>query len=100
VKMAFAVFGGLVAWTAHLLLGSVLAGVVCPPSLASGVTLHATTAGAVLIALAAAMVALQLARATSGWRAFLAWFGLLLDLLTLSTILLAGLTPIALRACA
>lgn len=99
MKLAFAVFGGLAAWTAHLLLGSLLAGVVCPPSLASGAAFHATTAGGALIALAAAIVALQMARARSGWRAFLAWFGLLLDLLTLSTILLAGLTPLAVGPC-
>jgi hypothetical protein len=99
VKLTFAVFGGIAAWTAHLLISSSLIGLVCPAAATLALTLHATTFVAAALSVGAAAIAIGIARRSRGWRQFLAYFGLLLDLLSFGAILLGGLTPVLVPVC-
>jgi hypothetical protein len=99
LKLAFAVFGGIAAWTAHLLIGSSLIGLVCPQATPLLVALHATTFMAAALSAGAGAIALGIARRTRGWRQFLAYFGLILDVLSFGAVLLAGLTPVLVPVC-
>jgi hypothetical protein len=99
VRLPFAVLGGIAAWTAHLLIGASLIGLVCPAATTLLVALHATTFTAAAVSVGAGAVALGIARRSRGWRQFLAYSGLLLDLLSFGTILLGGLTPVLVPVC-
>ena len=99
MKLAFAVFGGIAAWTAHLLISSSLIGLVCPEVTTLLVALHATTLVASALSIGAGAIGFRIARRSRGWRQFLAYFGLLLDLLSFGAILLGGLTPVLVPVC-
>jgi hypothetical protein len=99
VRLALAVFGGIAAWTAHLLISASLVGLVCPAATTLLVALHATTLTAAAVSVGAGAVALGIARRSRGWRQFLAYFGVLLDLLSFGAVLLGGLTPLLVPVC-
>jgi hypothetical protein len=99
LKRPFAVLGGIAAWTAHLLISASLVGLVCPAVTTLIVALHATTFTTAAISAGAGAVALGLARRSRGWRQFLAYAGLMLDLLSFGAVLLGGLTPVLVPVC-
>jgi hypothetical protein len=99
LRLGFAVFGGIAAWTAHLLVSASLIGLVCPAATTLVAVLHVTTFTTAALSAGAGAVALGIARRSRGWRQFLAYFGLLLDLLSFGAILLGGLTPVLVPVC-
>lgn len=99
MRLAFAVFGGIAAWSAHLLLSSWLVAALCPATTPLLVALYGTTLAGIAVAAAGALVAARVARRTIEWRRFLARFGLLLDLLALAAVVLAGLAPLFVPPC-
>jgi hypothetical protein len=99
LKLGFAILGGIAAWTAHLLISSSLVGLVCPAATTLAVALHATTLTTAALSVGAGAVALRIARRSRGWRQFLGYAGLLLDVLSFGAILLGGLTPVLVPVC-
>lgn len=103
----FAVFGGITAWTMHLILSYAAVGLSCPlssdrtPELSGLVTVALVLISIVMLAVAALAsgVARAIAARTSGWKRFMALFGLLLNLLSVVAILFAAVVPAALRPC-
>jgi hypothetical protein len=99
----FAVFGGVAAWTAHLLVSYLIVSVGCPAARSGDalvLALVATTVATALVAIAAAVAALSVTRRAERWQGFLGAFGLLLNGLGLGTIVFGGVLPAFLAACA
>lgn len=106
-RLWFGAFGGLVAWSAHLVLGYFLITAAC----VDGESRLGGTAGlnaaflalTLLLAVVAALATAAAARTWSagrGWRRFMGFFGVLLSGLSLATILLGATQVIALPPCA
>ncbi len=98
----FAVFGGHVAWTAHLLVGYFLASLACASSGSwSGAPLHVTT----ISALAVTVAGVGAGRAAASQRGtpeqrFIGRFGIALSAVFLFAIVLAGAAGAFLPPCA
>jgi hypothetical protein len=105
-RLWFGVFGGLAAWSAHLVLGYLLISFGCDegrsrPGGDAGLTVGYVALTLVLAAVAAAatVAAIQAWRTDREWRRFFGLFGALLSALALGTILLGGVQPFFLRPC-
>jgi hypothetical protein len=105
-QLWFGSFGGLVAWTAHLTIGYVLITAACVDgesrlgTLGLNAAFLGLTAGLAAVAALALVAAVRIWRHDEGWRAFMGFFGALLDALALGTIVLGGTQPLFLPPCA
>jgi hypothetical protein len=107
VRIWFGVFGGLAAWTAHLVLGFVVISIGCVEGggapraePAIGAAFVALTIVLAAVAALAALAAFRVWRDEVGWRRFMGFFGALLDALALGTIVLGGTQVLLLQPCA
>lgn len=106
-RLWFGAFGGLVAWSAHLVLGYLLISAAClegESRLGGAAGLNAAFLALTLALGAVAALATAAAARTwsagRGWRRFMGFFGVLLSGLSLATIVLGGTQPAMLPPCA